>query len=192
MKKTLLASALLLATGVANAAAITSGEFVMLDPTNAYVGGASDITGDVDVTGGTWGVSSATPFFGLLWTAHTGTILGEGAHSIDTIQGGMLDFTVGAGQVGAHILFNWGATVDIDVVNVWDVSTVAGVTTYTSTDVDGDGILGLGMVDGAFPGFNANFNLNTAATSAVPVPAAVWLFGSGLLGLVGVARRKAA
>lgn len=27
--------------------------------------------------------------------------------------------------------------------------------------------------------------------SAVPVPAAAWLFGSGLLGLVGVARRKA-
>ena len=28
------------------------------------------------------------------------------------------------------------------------------------------------------------------SVSAVPVPAAVWLFGSGLLGLVGVARRK--
>ena len=28
--------------------------------------------------------------------------------------------------------------------------------------------------------------------SAVPVPAAVWLFGSGLLGLAGVARRKSA
>ena len=27
-------------------------------------------------------------------------------------------------------------------------------------------------------------------TTAVPVPAAVWLFGSGLLGLVGIARRK--
>ena len=25
---------------------------------------------------------------------------------------------------------------------------------------------------------------------AVPVPAAVWLFGSGLIGLVGLARRK--
>ncbi|MFP5505246.1 MAG: VPLPA-CTERM sorting domain-containing protein, partial [Gammaproteobacteria bacterium] len=25
-----------------------------------------------------------------------------------------------------------------------------------------------------------------------PVPAAVWLFGSGLLGLVGIARRKSA
>ena len=29
-------------------------------------------------------------------------------------------------------------------------------------------------------------------TSAVPVPAAVWLFGSGLAGLVGMARRKKA
>ncbi len=29
-----------------------------------------------------------------------------------------------------------------------------------------------------------------AAPSTVPVPAAVWLFGSGLLGLVGIARRK--
>ncbi|MDX2486567.1 MAG: VPLPA-CTERM sorting domain-containing protein [Gammaproteobacteria bacterium] len=28
------------------------------------------------------------------------------------------------------------------------------------------------------------------AVAAVPVPAAVWLFGSGLLGLVGIARRK--
>lgn len=29
-----------------------------------------------------------------------------------------------------------------------------------------------------------------AAVATVPVPAAVWLFGSGLLGLIGVARRK--
>jgi len=31
-----------------------------------------------------------------------------------------------------------------------------------------------------------------SAASTVPVPAAVWLFGSGLLGLIGVAKRKKA
>jgi len=31
-----------------------------------------------------------------------------------------------------------------------------------------------------------------SSTNPVPVPAAVWLFGSGLLGLVGIARRKKA
>ena len=51
-------------------------------------------------------------------------------------------------------------------------------------------------------GFTLGENEETLATnvywtidaqiSAVPVPAAAWLFGSGLLGLVGVARRKKA
>ena len=34
-------------------------------------------------------------------------------------------------------------------------------------------------------------NFNNATVSAVPVPAAVWLFGSGLIGLAGIARRSA-
>ena len=33
-------------------------------------------------------------------------------------------------------------------------------------------------------------NMQYNAVSAVPVPAAVWLFGSGLIGLIGLARRK--
>jgi hypothetical protein len=33
---------------------------------------------------------------------------------------------------------------------------------------------------------------DVAGMSAVPIPAAFWLFGSGLLGLIGVARRRAA
>lgn len=58
--------------------------------------------------------------------------------------------------------------------------------------------------DPAFPEFvgfiNGQGDIDTAAgtyslvitPSAVPIPAAVWLFGSGLLGLIGVARRKKA
>lgn len=50
-----------------------------------------------------------------------------------------------------------------------------------------------------FPWASAGFAINPTfvdgdvaiAVAPVPVPAAVWLFGSGLLGLVGVARKKA-
>ncbi len=34
------------------------------------------------------------------------------------------------------------------------------------------------------------YNIGTAGTSAVPLPPAAWLFGSGLLGMVGIARRR--
>ncbi len=46
------------------------------------------------------------------------------------------------------------------------------------------------------PGGNPNFNGDVQVwavfsnTAVVPVPAAVWLFSSGLLGLIGIARRK--
>jgi hypothetical protein len=79
---------------------------------------------------------------------------------------------------------------------------------------DGVGIGGAPMQDGPFQNFSANFDVltltalgvsatpsigpfcdfdpsgNLCAPPAIPIPAAVWLFGSGLIGLVGVARRK--
>jgi hypothetical protein len=66
-----------------------------------------------------------------------------------------------------------------------------------SGDGNGDGIMGIPMAAGGpFGGFNANFNANLAPIPCclpppeVPVPAAVWLFGSGLIGLLGVAKRR--
>lgn len=185
MKKSAIAAALALGMGIgaAHAAPMSTAQFLMLDPGGGTVGVDNTVVGSIG--GGAWAVSSTTPFFGLTWTAHGGTTFGPGTYTIATIEGGTYTgIVVGPGQVGGHILFNWGATKNIDVVNVWNVGP-GGV--YTSTDVDGNGVAGLGMIDGAFPGFNANFNF-----TAVPVPAAVWLFGSGLLGLVGVARRKKA
>lgn len=56
----------------------------------------------------------------------------------------------------------------------------------------------LGLLDGPFPGVQVHLDIGSGnsmyvtSVSAVPVPAAVWLFGSGLIGLAGVARRKRA
>lgn len=36
----------------------------------------------------------------------------------------------------------------------------------------------------------STFVMDNLTIGAVPIPSAVWLFGSGLLGLVGAARRK--
>jgi len=44
--------------------------------------------------------------------------------------------------------------------------------------------------DDAFNEVNGTWTASTFSMTPVPVPAAVWLFGSGLLGLVGLARRK--
>ena len=59
-----------------------------------------------------------------------------------------------------------------------------------------NGISGSPMIDGPFQGLNVNFDIGSGnsltvlSVSAVPVPAAVWLFGSGLIGLLGFARRR--
>jgi hypothetical protein len=55
-----------------------------------------------------------------------------------------------------------------------------------------------GFTAGPFTGVVAYFDIGSGnsmyvtSVSSVPVPAGVWLFGSGLLGLIGMARRKAA
>jgi hypothetical protein len=49
----------------------------------------------------------------------------------------------------------------------------------------------LGISNSNVYGFD-NVCIDDCSTAAVPVPAAAWLFGSGLLGLFGIARRKKA
>jgi hypothetical protein len=79
---------------------------------------------------------------------------------------------------------------DFDIVFLNDST----ITTLAAATVDGD----------AFTPFNGEWTFNpfdsisdTSTNSfyliqAVPIPPAVWLFGSGLIGLIGVTRRKKA
>lgn len=57
-----------------------------------------------------------------------------------------------------------------------------------------DGISGVPMIGDPYPSHSVNIDITemtiTDHPPPVPVPAAIWLFGSGLLGLIHVARRK--
>ena len=60
-------------------------------------------------------------------------------------------------------------------------------------DPCGVGLTYCGLIQSVVVGTTAiSYGPMTVTASAVPIPAAVWLFGSGLLGLVGIARRKKA
>jgi len=100
---------------------------------------------------------------------------------------------------------NSAPTVDIGIggVNiVFDVSSPSGIQPFVldpfnySVDIGqlsaGDWYLTpIFFVDGVFDA-QLTTSLPLFSVSAVPVPAAIWFFGSGLIGLVGFARRKKA
>ena len=267
--------ALVLGTPVAHAALVTdlygpynwttdSANFTMLGGNGGVTGGTNDVlmtwdgngysdSSDYTGPGGASNVTAASTsaFFGHNWTAHDIQVFVPGTYSFDVTLGGgnpetgTLTATVGAGQIGMHMLFDWNNNNNIDVFVVASPSAIFGsgllYSTYTtalgankcsssftgtvaqnclfdgggtgsagaptknqvwmlaSVDGNGDGVMGIPMADGGpFAGFNANFNATMTAIPdgggttppPIPVPAAAWLLGSGLLGLVGVARRK--
>lgn len=152
------------------------------------------ITGFVDYTAGTWGVSSTTPFFGQNWTASNGTLIkAAGDYTLDTITGvvslaaptaslndASMHFTVGAGQMAGAIDFAWGTTSGIRVVDVWNINSNGSLTAYKAP----------GMENGPFNKFNAAFHLTSPGlVAAVPEASTYGMMLAGL-GLVGFAVRR--
>ena len=163
---------------------------------------------------GAGGVQAALVNFtlsGTVGSADAGNAFGLNIGDSITMTGVFNDSALN--DVGAEsVVFSAGSGNSLDIV--------VGTMSFTETDdVDYSlgSSPSLSFFDGAFTGFDFltyfgtfgqfestvlsagamddNFNVvNSAWTNysvaAVPVPAAVWLFGSGLLGLAGVARRK--
>ena len=99
----------------------------------------------------------------------------------------LFDFPPPPGQDAAK--FNAGETLVYDITGI--ASLVATDFNFFATPGPGAGNPGpyLSVARFQSTGFDEE---GSDWVGAVPVPAAVWLFGSGLLGLVGVARRKRA
>jgi hypothetical protein len=166
--------------------------------TMCMVGGScadQPLSGTIDYTDGGTLTFGANTFAGTPWTMFgTSVEMTAGNYSI-TNGTSTLNYTVGAGQIGAQAHMNWGnfpGYTDMLIAFVWNYSDSGGVRTLTP-GATGPGTNGGGvtMVNG-FKGFTPVVNMTTNTAAPVPVPAAAWLFGSGLLGLVGVARRKKA
>lgn len=201
--KTLLAVALAAAsTGALAVPVAWTGSFAMYNPVGGQLdandgapGVTAAVTGFIDTAAGTFSLASTDTFFGVPWTTSGGTLYNPGTYTVDVNGDGadapagsnLVTFTVGAGQVGGNVNFSWGATSGIDVFMVWNTTALGGgATQYTSTDFDGDGILGKKMVDGPFQGFSANFDM---ATVAVPEASTYGMMLAGL-GMVGFAVRR--
>jgi len=159
-------------------------------------------------------LSSPTLYYSKAWTVHHMNIYAPGSYVFYTGcsagdpscgVGSQYNLTVPTGYLGAHMLWDWSITHNTGAADPFcagAAGTAGCNTTLTANDrytvwsmvsvdtpFDTDTYHGTKMIDGPTVGLSWNFNV---MTSAVPVPAAAWLFGSGLLGLVGVtARRKA-
>lgn len=174
--------------GSAQLVTTTGNNFTMLDAMGSLVGGTNDVTFTWDGTYKTSvaasgqvsnaTLSSPTAFFGAPWVAHDVVIYGPGTYTVYTGcpsgspgcgVGAPYTFTVGANQVGMHMLFDWHGNANTDIVNVWDRNRMFGpsimyggsptVWDGMSSDADGNGVNGIAIVDGPFVGFNINFNV---------------------------------
>ncbi len=98
---------------------------------------------------------------------------------------------VSVGQQGYFNVGTWGNTMgNRGFTMTADVDSSIAFYQVTLSDVDFASAVVTGMADWNLSS-DGSLTYN-AGVSEVPVPAAVWLFGSGLVGLVGIARRKKA
>ena len=156
-----------------------------------------------------WGVNTALPV-SMVWDA-TGLInaidyglqAGDIISGTNLIRGGIPIFDVQSATPASDGLpySSYDPATDSYEVGTLNQGPAPLAVTTLNTSVaslEDDGIGGSPMIDGPFPGLNVNFDIGSGnsltvlSVSTVPVPAALWLFGSGFIGLVGVARRKKA
>jgi hypothetical protein len=162
--------------------------------------------GTIGITGDYTGTYSLT-----VWNGGTGAVLGTSTTNPNNAWS--WDFTAGTASFAAGTLnlgfpYSTGPIALVDNGNgtytgtygiaigtnagtastTWDITQVGNALTIATVDTDSNGIPGTTLM-GVMP-LPISLQWDGSAVAAVPVPAAVWLLASGLMGLAGVARKR--
>ena len=191
MNKTLLASAIALSLGASATAQAQTITITAMNFSGIYA--ASGTVNDM----GTGVMNSVDDFFYQPWTATQKTWddthevasswSGDGTNGSVNGSAFSYSYTLTGNQVAVGTFFDWNTNNGIPVLTIYDCP-VSGGGACTGASLP----MANGPFSGSEPGFNGSTmdDFPVSGGSSVPVPAAVWLMGSGLLGLVGVARRR--
>jgi hypothetical protein len=141
-------------------------------------------TGDINNSVDPLGVSGKL----IAYASSVNTSTPGFASVVGSATTGMISRVFVPGDLGAyHGSDGWQG--DFGTASLWDNHVALGdMTSLFLSKPDGSFVFS--TIDTNVTAMLATNGTLSIATSAVPVPAAVWLFGSGLAGLVGVARRK--
>ena len=125
-------------------------------------------------------------------------ITGSGLEAIDSFSSLSVDLTI-FGQAfdesddisgSAQLTFNNGQPIHLDFL----ITELPDPPDFNTVAIDEPGVITIDIFEpasGNLRPVTGGFEVDIKV-EAVPVPAAIWLFGSGLIGLIGLARRKRA
>ena len=116
---------------------------------------------------------------------------------VKSVAVSITNVAINFGKLSVGVIDNFTAKLDGETLELQQVSAgyilakvLSGAQAVDKTDheLEISGIIPGGNESGSYGG---NITLTPVVLPSVPVPAAIWLFGSALMGLVGMKRRKA-